>query len=170
MYDRASNDTSQVKAAPNPAPNSREEVDDSADEATQTASSFNAQRKENARILKLETKKQETRAGEPTAQEGGDMVAMVRTGTARDNEYDHRCIHRRHACAETIRANRSADYMAVIDDRGNHRHTLGHRTQPLSFPRQTSRRKRRKTQIIDTSDKTKTRRSRYAGSRGHFCC
>lgn len=56
MYDRASNDTSQVKAAPNPAPNSREEVDDSADEATQTASSFNAQRKENARILKLETK------------------------------------------------------------------------------------------------------------------
>lgn len=63
---------------------------------------------------------------------------------------------RRHACAETIRANRSADHMAVIDDRGNHRHTLGHRTQPLSFPRQTSRCKRRKTQIIDTSDKTKT--------------
>lgn len=56
MYDRASNGISQVNAASNAVPDSREEVDDSADEATKTASSFNAQRRENAALRKLDAK------------------------------------------------------------------------------------------------------------------
>lgn len=56
MYDRASNGTSQVNAASNAVPDSREEVDDSADEATKTASSFNVQRRENAALRKLDAK------------------------------------------------------------------------------------------------------------------
>ncbi|KAB5914483.1 hypothetical protein GA607_03815 [Bifidobacterium adolescentis] len=56
MYDRASSDTSQVEAASNPASNGGEEVDDSADEATDTASSFNARRRENAALRELDAK------------------------------------------------------------------------------------------------------------------
>lgn len=56
MYDRASNDTSQVETASNHAPNGGEEVNDSADEATDTASSFNARRRENAALRELDAK------------------------------------------------------------------------------------------------------------------
>ncbi len=56
MYSKASNDTSQVEAAFNPASNGGEKVDDSADEATDTASSFNARRRENAALRELDAK------------------------------------------------------------------------------------------------------------------
>lgn len=56
MYDRASSDLSQVEAVSNPVSNGGEEVDDSADEATDTASSFNARRRESAALRKLDAK------------------------------------------------------------------------------------------------------------------
>lgn len=111
--------------------------------------------------------KHETRTREPAAQGSGDLVTMVRARTAHSDECDHRRIHRHYACAETRRADPSINHMAEFDDRGDYRHPLGHRTQPLPVPRQTSRRKRRKTQAVDaSSQKTRPRRSRYVGGRG----
>ena len=56
MFNRASAATSHVPVAPGSAPDGGEGVDGSADEATDTASSFNARRRENAALRKLDAK------------------------------------------------------------------------------------------------------------------
>lgn len=56
MFNRASAATSHVPVAHGSAPDGGEGVDGSADEATGTASSFNARRRENAALRKLDAK------------------------------------------------------------------------------------------------------------------
>lgn len=56
MFNRASAATSHVPVAPGSAPDGGEGVDGSADEATDTASSFNARRRENAALRELDAK------------------------------------------------------------------------------------------------------------------
>lgn len=56
MFNRASAATAYVSVVPGSAPDGGEGVDGSADEATGTASSFNARRRENAALRKLDAK------------------------------------------------------------------------------------------------------------------